>query len=453
MPNKWKQFSLTIQEGKDGWKSFGSCLEMGLPISSFYLKNESVEFYSSSGAQDFITMYGPHVKILRVENFFTLITDKEFQWFDSFPALEEIELDNIHAQNRLWISSKEPQQESQFPEVFQRLKSLKLGKVYASGPLQGLIVNTKYHWDLLNSCTNLEHFRYPDLVDRGQPVPGEYRFYHFVRYLVQSQVWHQQGTSRKFKSLDLINYREHPGTRPGLLEEYFNTLARCTRAGVKVFNVDAGDLGHVWDEINWDPRQVCIQLECIESIENYTSVLRLLPLYNLKELKIVKNVTSTFDAFILQPIWPNLKTVELSLDSTTELSTFWPFFWPQVEQVVFGSCVRQGVENLSITFSPELRARQEWERCATMINSREIAKNFRGVKKLKIVGWEGFNKAFLRFWSNMQQLEEVWLEDCVVLGNVGFIGKDPNDPVFLKLKCKTKLLLTYLRIHSIKLSI
>jgi hypothetical protein len=66
-------------------------------------------------------------------------------------------------------------------------------------------------------------------------------------------------------------------------------------------------------------------------------------------------------------------------------------------------------------------------------SAKNLINGLCGLKKLTLVRWNPVNKAFIHLWTGLLTLEELWIEDCPSLGNVGFIGEDLDAPAFLKL--------------------
>jgi len=263
---------------------------------------------------------------------------------------------------------------------------------------------------------------------------------------------------KHLKFFNFINYHEEKGMEieviaemhPDLSLDFLNFCAICTRfggGGVKLLNVNPA-----WYHQRVNLKAFDIPIlgnPVVASLVNLHACAFTLDMPNLEKINICQtsrsNVSPTWN--VARPDWPALKILELNVNSKKAWETETPnqdtalifkFLWKDI--------VRGQLAELSLKFEDG-----KGKDGVAIPKTEDIVSGCPNLKKLRIENWPGTNKQLTKLWSGLPGLEEVSLEYCKELGNVGFVGEDVNNPVFFRLESKLTLIKYKLELFSFPL--
>ncbi len=231
-----------------------------------------------------------------------------------------------------------------------------------------------------------------------------------------------------------------------------NLLGLCDYLKVKLLNVNCDLFVKDYARLGYQVPFYPMPLVSLRNIHAFTF---LTELPNLEKLVVDSVGESSFaetfrwprtegrDQVNMTPVeipkWPKLEILDLMIDYR-EMSgdDFMPeSLTKEFLRFLFGpGRKREKLRELALRFSPYLVDMVYDESQLPIPRVKDITGSCQLVTKLTLENWLGTNKAVTMFWKGLPLLEEVVLDKCEGLADVAFVGKEREDPVFLKLKCK-----------------
>ncbi|ODM95794.1 putative RNA-binding protein EEED8.10 [Orchesella cincta] len=413
---------LEINETSKPLKSF---LQLGLPASHIYLNNTGPDIFQEIEIAKFLDLYGNSITHLRVHKFFTFLEYHEFLFYQGLTNLHHLEFEEIDATSRNCFNSPD-RQKSPFPPNFRNIKSLKIGMVHRSASY-----DTGYAWDLIEFCNKLESVSHPLYKDvfEGMSIHPDGPFGCVQSMMLQR--FYDRPEENNLKYYDLENY-EYDVLYPNSIK-FLMLCEDCYRFDIRLLNVDAALFRNISPSMrNFFP----VVADPVVSLRNVHASVFLMELPNLEKLVISSTLScSMISQWNKDPKWPKLEILDVTVDSEW-LDEMHPFHQGTMDllEIFFKDVVRLNLTDLRLRFT-DFAPGHELPRPKAL----HVITSCPNLKKLTICKWHGTNKALSKLWSGLTELEEITLESCELLGNVGFVGEDSKDPVFLKLKKLKKL--------------
>lgn len=427
-PSAWDSFQIEIRNDCGGWATFDAVVRSGLNVTAIYLNNpgdDGLDIYNSPGISGFMQTYGPHIRKLKVRSFGTFHSDSEFNFFESLPNLRELKIHVLDARNRKVLPEGAEPDPIRFPTSFRNMKLLKFGNIMS--PMEPPH-KTKYHWDLVRACPQLEYLRFPVAsqdYDYPELTPEAGLYYEPIMNYMKNQ---RDSGIPVLKVLDLKYLVSSQDTMMSIAFPSFLCCMHLDFCDPPLFKNAHADM--VFDE---ETNTVPLNLyrECcnisVASLINFTPNIRMLQLPNMTKLVINSTAWSSLsNLYFGEPDWCALKSISILFDGgNPHLSTLTDF--------IFKSKRRPSVERLSIIFDESVYKDMQLH---GLISSRSLARNFENLKFLEMVRWEVKNRSLVRLWEGLKKLEELRVEDCKSFGNAALIGENLAAPAFLRLKSK-----------------
>lgn len=440
----WTNFKPHVREINETNYTFQKFINLNIPTTSLYLNNSSPSFFEDNYIFDFVQLYGNKITHVKIQHFGTFISEHELHFFANLPNLQHLDISFIDASQRDCSYDQHtvndvlvPREKSPFPPNFKNLKTLKLNEVQGSHPR-----DYGYAWDFIEFCENLEYVKHPyfkePFFDKSKKPLGP--FDCLMKYTRKRQ--QMQPDSPNLQYYDLQHYVE----TGYFLNEFCIVIKACYDRGVKLLNMHSDLFRLVAREFRPAPETFKIPLVSLKNVHGYMFCEEL---PNLEKLTIESTARSCYAftwlgpwRFISIPVpkWPKLKTLDITIDSVKltkngqfpaknidELYNFLFVYAPETEK-------RVKLRMLAIRFSREPEGCEVEQLPVPKV--QDITRSCPLVTKLILANWLGTNKAVAMFWEGLPFLEEVVLDNCEQLGDVAFVGKDKDDPVFLKLTGK-----------------
>lgn len=438
---------------------------MGIPTTKLFLNNPSGNrFYDNldtATLNKFVTTCGPIIKSLRVVQLSLYPCFNEWTFLECLSALKSFQAGFMgqglvpSPRHLREISERNYQRAERDPRVGSQnilprnysntLESIRIGNTsrftdYSIGNIQNRMPI------ILKNCPKINYISFPVNLHfpTDFPFPAEAAFNEphevmglmFMDY-VGSIVNHLKNGEKHVEFIDFENYHDNQGqqiTREHLTASpYFLLLClQCKESGVKLLNVNP--LWFSRRSFQSEPLLRGADLgKAVVSLVNLDPCVFPLEMPNLVKIDIPK--TSKSGVFTghgvgygggWRPDWPALKTLNINVDAEDvqrgpqHTYLLFSMFWRNV--------VRTNLTEFGINFEVQDGVVKPF--------TDDIVAAFPNLKRLKIGGWPGENKALTKLWSGLPGLEEVTLENCKGLRNSAFIGEDSRSPVFLKLKSK-----------------
>lgn len=450
---------LEISENFQSPCNLTTFLEMNLPSARIYINNQTLQFFSLPGIPEFLSEFSAKITHLRVRNCFAFSTEPEMAFYMHLINLKHLTLENIDATQypcdvrslKLPNGHVVPRPPCPVPSTFQHLKTLKFGHIEPS---------TKYdhgYWeDVVECCCEGVLFIGHPLYDHPRPpnhllpLPPELQQLQMGISNNGSFQCISNVSDHRFKVhpdrpnlqfYDLANWRD-TDQNGGSSVDYLIFASNCYKMGVKLLNVDA-ELYTGLGPCEGNDKHFIQTTYAVISLINVNRALFQRELPNLERVKITKTSCSTYYPLWIadnkdRPRWPRLKALDITVDSEELEELIGMNVGTQEVAELFGEflfgegMVREELEELRIGYDEEAAKREDLP-CPRTADLRMSCAN---IKKLVLFNWVGTNKALSKLWSGLQVLNELTLENCRALGNVGFVGEDRENPTFLMMKSK-----------------
>jgi len=390
------------------------------------IQNETEELYRSEGIQEFLELFGSRIKSLRLKNYF-LDSSAQFDFLNAFPSIRSLEIGMINALGHraqytyTHPSHSHPLQVLQLPDFFQNLERLGFGTIRIDSMFE-----TDFWYAMIAGSPRLGYLRYPRVECEESGFSHEKKFECFKgivearRHFSPSPDW----TEIDFKNLDNVEEIQDEGI-PFLLFLDFITGMNISLQNVhaEYFSIASGLFlqGEITSECFYN----------IFSILEYCPALSVLPLKDLHGISIQK--MSAIEWENPEDDWADLTSIHLNFDEDFHVTNQIDHELHEMLDFLFFPSSRCFLSELKISFDPSLL---NVSIPSHLLSARKITAGLTWLTQLTLVRWNPVNKAFVLLWNRLPHLEELWIEDCPSLGNVGFVGFNLENPVFLKLTSK-----------------
>lgn len=392
--------------------------------------NEFIDKYSK---------YVTHLKISHMKIPFNT-TGKEVRFYESLTNLKHLECWNLFTQED-YPESLENRNNCLVPSTFKKVKYLKIKATD----------NFSLLWNFTEEMShNLESISHPSRDSTNHFPHFNFSFVH--------RIIKQQSRPRNLKlySLDGIS-RSH--TNP---LDFLSLCQICDDNSIMLKNVDAHLLYNllcdkesgkvnrservhpqtgesVW---NVDYKSNLFVGKLIHSLKGLRQNVFLMEMVHLEKLTIQSTADCELRIWKCHgwPCWPNLKKLDVTVDSVESKHFYGPEF-SRTKTLLNFLCgefhERLNLEEFRIKYVNGyggLLSRVGISKMPLPC-TRYLTKSCGNLKKLSIENCMGENETFFEgLWNGLPLLEEVHLESCYRLGDKGFIGGDEEQPVFLKLR-------------------
>jgi len=441
--NDWTQESLQdkctlrleIKEATPG--SIGLAMtaagNLGLKIEELFLNNETEEFYNDPQFKTFISAHGKEVWKLKLSNYF-VESKSQLKFLDGLPNVKEFKMDTINATKGIGANARHKGIAANLtiPAFFKSLRVLKFGVIHINSPR-----DTNFWYAMLDftCCPELIHFRYPRVIARnpilGLDAPVKYK-------CLKDLITKQRSVSENnglffidFKHLDNMDEMEFE------LEEFRDFVEFVEDLNLELLNVQAEYLQLV--EVDYTD-----MLSCISSLMDYHPQIASLQLEGTLNSIRIKSVQRVVSNGWAEPAWNWCTLHSISIHFDCQMQDFRQWADPAKQMFEFLLVVNRladtdeefsFMEEFKLTFDPALLHATIPN---SIVNGRLIADGLGlTLTKLTLVGWNPVNTNFIKLWEGLKLLETLCIENCPSLGNVGFIGTDTENPVFIGLKRKS----------------
>jgi len=412
---------------KETWKSFHTAMEMKLKIPSIHIENfkERDGFYKSLHSS--YSVYGSHIRKLRLTTFCVFSTKEELSFFLLLPNLQDFKADFFTAIGRKDFKRKKSKHSILFPGCFHSLRVLKIG--YFQEPHR---VNELCFWALVHTCANLEYLRLPGVVAK-QDSPGPISI-GIPLYMSNGSEYLRGYLEKSFTGKEFTHLKTLDFKYARVQQQYpdFSWLSQLFSLGSEQKRLDIAhiDPRHLFQSFTQTPSPDLWCKGRITSMRNYFHFQTPFELPLLTKLFI--NINAQFLSELFSPTqapaakWPCLKHI-----------TIWfhvgHFSWLEPLDYLFKQIERNGVESLGIGYTEETCKDPV---ALGLISASTIASYFTNLRVLHLIEWNKTNVDFLCLWKGLKNLEELTLSSCATFGNAALIGENEDQPAFLNLESK-----------------
>lgn len=426
-------------------KTVKQFMDIGFGATRIYLNNSVGFFFDTQELPEFLDLYGSRVTHLRIHWQTCIIMANERTFYEKLTNLQYLHVEKIGKVPRSidYIT----QCQLSYPSPLQNLTGLKISMEHCDFNERAVVF---YQSNEIPRMERLEYVALP--VCECAEQLSENNLNPILQRQLALYVHFLNFQNKKFPGepkLKFIDFEQYCDERKlvRMVVPFFVQFCRLMIThNVKMLNVPAAlfenlhlySLAENEDREAWAGGNHAKVGKLTISLVNLHPALNVIAMPNLEKITIKGTSRALLGIHDFHPPrWSRLNELDISVDSERLPATRFCPSKPtkMLYNFFFAYEGRPSVTVLALRFAEMENTKLPCPRVDDIVTSCG------NLRKLTLVNWLGTNKALSRFWLGLYALEELHLENCKLLGNVAFVGKDFEKPVFFQLKSKYKRLI------------